>query len=130
MPSRLLSRVLMTVLALIVVVRTVRIYANVLEVEKQLKGRTFVSYFRPGLVSAVEWIKTHPHGSVYGRPHDDDRYFCERFSEMLYPIPFKPVPPDDVRDGDLLVLPVGVEPSPGWAPAFENGEIRVYRARR
>lgn len=129
MPGRLLIRALMAVLALIVVVRTVRIYANVLEVEKQVKGRTFASYFRPGLASAVEWIKTHPHGNVYGRPHDADRYLYERFSEMLYPVPFRPIPHGEVREGDLLVLPIDGEPSSEWALAFESGEIRVYRAR-
>ena len=121
MSGKRLSRCLMAILMAVLVVRTVRMYANAVSVERAFRGRTPASYFRPGLVPASDWIKAHARRSVFGLPHGEDKYLCERLSEMLYPIPYQATGSVTAMRGDLLVLPAGREPTEEWAPAFESG---------
>jgi hypothetical protein len=81
------------------------------------------------MAPVVQWLKAQPVRQVYGLSYKEDRYLRERFSEMLYPIPYRTLDPEAVSSGDLIVLPRGREPAPSWVLVIESGEMRVFRGK-
>ena len=127
-----ISRILAVLLLTILIIRTVLVYKDTIELAPILKARTFDAYFRPGLLQTINWIHEQNVTEVYiTAEYVYDRYLYERLGEMLYPIAFRPFDPEKTRIlNGLLIVPSGM-PDPDIGPhrtVFQNQIVRILEA--
>lgn len=123
-------RCLCIVLGVIVLLRCIAEYRSTLAAHRHIRALPYESYFRPGVVPCVDWVKAQGTvHAVYGLDHAQDRYLNQRLSEMLYPIPFRPFTTELLKSGDIVILPADRTLSKPAEPVFRNGQLQILRVK-
>jgi hypothetical protein len=87
-------------------------------------------FFDAGLVRTVAAARALPDRTLYGLGDSLHAYATQRFSEMLYPRPFHPVPVSDVPPGGAALAGADGPLPAEWAVLHAAGHYRIVRRPR
>ena len=124
-----LRRWILLLLVAVVVVRTGLEYRTALAVEPKVEHASFASFFKPGVVDSVRWLRGQSGARVvHDMPEVYDRYLCQRMSEMLYPLPYQSFTNAvELAVGDYVVLPGDATLERPSHEVFRQGDVHVVR---
>jgi hypothetical protein len=130
--TRLTARqaVLLTVLLTVLAARTLPAYRRALRLRTHFSDTPYAAHFYRGLIPIVRWLQRNRVDPVYGPSNEDSEYLCQRLSELLYPISFRPFDLRTARAGDVAVLPSTRLPAAPHEALFASGPFRVIRMKQ